>query len=280
MKYSLQEALAGFRRAKISSFISIFTVAFLLIIVGIFGIVTLNVDHLIKVLNAKVDIQAFISNTMNDNEIADLGARLLNIEGVENVEFISKEIVMNDFAKEFGRDLFDVLEENPFPSSFSITLKENRRTPDNIKRVAEQIQGTHGIDEVDYNSRFLTVLTRFAKTATIIDFFLLITIALGSLFVVSNTLRLIIIARQPNIETMKLIGATPSFIRRPFIIEGVFQGCTGGVIAFVFTAILVEFFKAQWPGVLFVPTSYLLMLIGLGFFFGLIASYVAIKRFL
>lgn len=278
--YSVKEAFAGMRRAKTSTFISISTMTFLLLIIGLFGIIYLNIDHLVDVLNAKVDIQAFVSGTLDDNEIANLGAKLVNIDGVANVQLISKEAAAKEFQKEFGQDVFDVLEENPLPSSFLLTLKKEDQTIVDVKKIAAKIERVPGIDEVNYHGEALNLLNKFSNIASIVNILLLLFVTLGSLFIVSNTIRLIILARKNIIETMKLVGATRGFIRSPFLLEGIFQGTTGGAIAFLFIFISSKLVISHWPGILYLPDYYYFLIIGTGFILGLTGSMIAIKRYL
>lgn len=280
LRYSIQEAFTGLNRAKVSTLIAVTTVAFLLFIISVFGIVSLNVNRLIHVLNTKIDIQAFISNTLDDTKIANLGAKLINIEGVENVEYVSKEKAAKEFQKEFGDELFNILEDNPLPSSFNISLKDDLKNLNAIKDIAQQVEKDKGIDEVVYHSQALNILNRFSKIAKAVNIIVFSLVMLGSLFVISNTIRLIIMTRKHILETMKLVGATSAFVRLPLILEGVIQGLLGGIVAFLFVASVVKIIDWQWPGLVFISPDILVMLIVMGFLFGLAGSLIAIKRFL
>ncbi|MBN2411590.1 ABC transporter permease [candidate division KSB1 bacterium] len=280
MIYSIKEAFSGLSRAKVSFFISVFTISFLLFLIGLFGIFTLNVNQLIKVLHAKVDIQIFVSNVLDDTEIAKLGSIISGMEQVEKVDFISKDAAAQQFQQEFGSELFLMLEENPLPSSFTIKLTEKYRTEEGIKSVAQKLEGIDGIDEVQYHSEALGLLTRFSKIAYIITTILLLLVVSGSLFVISNTIRLIVIARKDIIYTMRLVGATKRFISQPFLIEGMIQGLLGGIFAFLFSYLIVKIVNFKWPGIIFINPDYLYILIIAGLLFGYISSKFAIKRYL
>jgi cell division transport system permease protein len=278
--YSIHEAIEGFRRARISSFISICTIAFLLVVIAIFGVLSANVNRLITVLHAQIDIQVFIVNTLNDTQITDLAGRIKKIPGVAKVEFVSKDMAAKEFQKEFGQELFTILEENPLPSTFLVALSERFRTAGGIEKVAQQIQKEAGVDEVEYHGQTLNLLNKYARIARIVDVVLIAFVTLGSLFLVANTIRLIIIAKKEIIETMKLVGATRSFIRRPLLIEGVVQGTLGGIIAFVFVYLAAQFVADQVPGLIHVSADTLSLLIVAGFALGLLGSAFAVKKYL
>ncbi len=277
---SLKEAMDGLRRARLASFISVFTIAFLLILIAIFGILSININRLISSLHAQIDIQVFISNTLDDGEIADLTNRIKGIEGVARVEFVSKDVAAKEFQKEFGEALFTILEENPLPSAFNVSLKEKYLSAGGIAKVAQLIEKERGVDEVVYHSQTLSLLNKYAQIAKAINVILIVFVILGSLFVVSNTIRLIIIARKDIIETMKLVGATRAFIMRPLLIEGIIQGVLGGCVAFVFVYLVVKAASTQVPGLINISIDLLSLLIVTGSLLGFLGSAIAIKKFL
>jgi len=280
LAHSLKEAMDGFRRARMASLISIFTIAFLLILIAIFGILSININRLISTLHAQIDIQVFISNTLDDGEIADLAARIKSTEGVAKVEFVSKDAAAREFQKEFGETLFTILEENPLPSAFNVTLKEKYLSAGGITKVAQLIEKERGVDEVVYHSQTLSILTKYARIAKAVNVVLIVFVMVGSLFVVSNTIRLIIVARKDIIETMKLVGATRAFIMRPLLIEGMIQGILGGCAAFVFVYLVIKAVASQVPNLIYVPIDMLSLLIVTGCVLGFFGSAVAIKKFL
>jgi cell division transport system permease protein len=278
--YIVKEALAGFQRARMSSLISVSTITFLLFIMGIFCIISLNLNQLITALNAKIDLQVFVTDPLSDDEILRLKARLLRIEGIKNVTFISKKEAALEFEKEFGQEIFGVLDDNPLPSSFQVTVFDTRKSPPEMNRIIDIIKRENGVSEVVFHNQILNKLTRFAQMASFITLILLLMVSIGSLFVVSSTIRLVILTRKSVIETMQLIGATRRFIQSPFIIEGIIQGLLGGICALILIYILIQLFNSQWPGIIVVPMNMLLLLVATGFLFGLVGSLVAIKKFI
>ena len=280
MFYSIREALAGFRRARLSFSISVFTIAFLLFMNAVFALMAFNVNRLIDVLNARVDIQVFISGVLDDTQIALLGSNINALEDVADVEFISRDAAAMDFQQEFGEDLFSILDENPLPASFRITLHKDVRSIKRIEKLADEISAMEGVDEVEYHGEALGLLMRFSRIANLVTIALLLVVVIGSLFVVSNTIRLIVIARKDIINTMQLVGATRRFIVMPYIWEGLIQGLLGGVLAFAIVAGLFRVVEYQWPGILTVPQYGFYILIGAGIVFGYLGSIVAIKRYL
>lgn len=276
--YSTKEAFSGFAKARISTFITISTVFFLLFLLGIVAILTLNMSRLVTVLNANNDVQAFLANTLSEADIDRLRNEITNMDGVMDVQYISKADAAAEFKKEFGDDIFDALDENPLPASFIIKISEDGETQ--VDDFAKQLEERPDIDEVLMQQSALNALVRFSSVSQIVMYLLLFLVFLGSLFMISNTIRLIIFARQQIIDTMKLVGATDSFIRRPFILQGVIQGVLGGLFSFFLLYIILQIVNFQWPGLIITPNWMYWAIISTGLVFGYLGSLFAIKRFL
>ena len=278
--YSIKEALSGFSKARVSTFVTIFSSFFLIFILAIFAILSSNVYRIANILNANYDMQAYLSNTLSDSEIQLLKTELEQISDIKEVRYLSKEDAAEEFMQAFGNDIFDALEENPLPASFVILMYENSSRKRNIDEFALELQKRSEIDEAVLHQQSLDTLLKFSKISRIVLYVLFILVFTGSLFMISNTIRLIIIARRPLIDTMQLVGATNAFIKRPFIIQGVLQGFLGGAGAAFFVYVFMKIIDLQWPGlIVFSDFSYLFLLMS-GVFFGLVGSIFAVKRFL
>ena len=278
--YSLREACSGFAKARISALITVFTVFFLLLFLAIVAVLSLNMNRLVNVLNANHDLHVFLANTLTDVEIDQLSKELSDLEGVVDLDYISKEKAAAEFKKEFGDDIFDALEENPLPASFIIKLDEGSKMRISVDDFANNLERMPEIDQVLLHRGALNVLVKFSSVSRVVLYLLFFVVFIGSLFMISNTIRLIIFARRQIIETMKLVGATDSFIRRPFLFEGIFQGLLGGTITVVAIYLLVKIIDLQWPGFVVVPQELYIIIVLSGILFGLIGSLFAIRRFL
>lgn len=278
--YSIKEAFDGFKRARLSNAITIFTIAFLLFVICVFVIIFFNTDRLVNLLHAEYDIQAFISNTLSSEEIEDIQNDIENLQRVKSVRYISKQEAAIEFQKEFGEDFLDLLDENPLPRSFIIELKTEHKNVETVKQVAADLTELSGIDEALHGVTGVDILLKVSRVSRIILLGLGLVVFFGSLFVISNTIRLIISARRNIIETMELVGATRSFIRRPYLIEGIIQGLCGGAISAALSYVIVTFVQNQWPNTLYFPPEYFCAVVGAGVLLGTMGSLMAVKRFL
>ena len=281
VSYIIKEGLSGFRRAKLSTAVSVLTISISLILLGTFAIVTRNTAALVETIRNKVELEAFLDEPLKQAESDSLHNRIINITGVEKVTFVSKEDAAKVFKQEFGEDIHKILDFNPLPPSFKISLKEGYRTAEKAEEIQKRIRQLKGVDDVVYRKALLQFIDRRARTFSLVALGLGILITLSAVFLVSNTIRLAIYSKQQIIQTMKLVGATPGFIRLPFILEGITQGFLGGVIASVFIYLLVEVAFPRFAPELteLLSADYLLYsaLIIVGIVFGFIGSLFSIR---
>lgn len=279
-RYMLKETADGFKRAWGSCLLSILTIAFFLALLGFLALVSLNIDYFKRTLNDRLQLQVFISSVLDDQAIADLSQRISRIPGVRKVSFISKQMAAEEFQKEFGRELFAVLEENPLPSSFVVQLGLDGEDEGRIRQLVGRIEQEEGVDEVVYHFQTLFRLQRYARLAATVSWILVLFVTFGSLFVVSNNIRLVIAARKQIITTMQLVGATPSFIRTPLILEGTLQGMIGALLAALGLYVVNRVLSGLVPGLLALPPGGLVFLVAIGSLLGFLGSLLAIKRYL
>jgi cell division transport system permease protein len=228
--YSFREGMRGLRRARIASMVTVSTIAITLILLDLFMMLTLNVHRIIRTFKAQMFLEVFIDNTLNTEAIEILKQGLQQIEGVDSIQYISQEQALARFANEFGEDPRTLLGENPLPPSFQILLKPDYRTPDHADAVALEIGKKRFVNEVVYHGRFYRMVEKYSRIVFLVDLGLVLLVFAAALLLVANTLRLTIMAQSKSIQIMKLIGATQNFIRRPYLIQGVFQGSLGGIV--------------------------------------------------
>ena len=186
-------------------------------------------------------MEAFLTEPVTDDEVTGLQARIAGIDGVEKVVFVSKDEAMKIFRKDTGDDITKVLDFNPLPPSFKITLREPFRTSARSLASTNSIAAIPGVDTVTYRRVLLELIDKRAESVDRVMLGLGIAVSLTAMFLVANTIRLAIAAKRRLIRTMELVGATRGFIRRPFIIEGIIQGLIGGLGAAGLMLLLFEY---------------------------------------
>ncbi|MGD9898814.1 MAG: cell division protein FtsX [Calditrichaceae bacterium] len=278
--FTIKEGLKGFKRARLSSTITITSIAFSHVLIGVFIILSLNLDQWISEFRSKMELEVFIESGMSEKSGLLIKDAIAGIEGVAMVSYISKDQAAQRFKKEFGRDIFDVLDTNPLPASCTVTVTDGYRTARSIRSISDKIEQIDGVDEVIYQKELLALIDHYLKIiylgGGIIGLFLVV-IAIILLY---NTVRLTIYARRDIIEIMNLVGATDAFIRRPFLVEGFIQGLLGALLANVFIYLITITIKSFiYPYVVFKPEIYV-MLVVFGIMIGLFSSRMSISKHL
>ncbi len=282
--YTLKESISGFRRTKLSSIISILTICISLILLGVFGILSLNAARFVDAIRSKVELEVFLLEPTTAEAIQALQKTIGSIEGVEGVTFISKEEAAKIFKKEFGEDVLSVLEFNPLPPSFRITLTKEYKTSAGAQSVYNRLSALAGIESVAYRKALIELIDRRTDAVNSITLGLGILISLSAIVFVSNTIRLAIYAKRRLIKTMELVGATWSFIRLPFLLEGMIQGFIGGALAagllFAVFDRIVPFFLQDLARFIQAESFVYVTVIVAGTVLGLVGSIISVLRFI
>ena len=230
LEFFLVEALRSFRRSALMNLVAIGTIAVTLVIFGIFLLLIMNLGNMVGTVSAKMDVAAYVERDLSLEEAGAIQIKLSKISGVEKVDFISRDEAWRKFKQEYGTklNLDDVLRENPLPHTFALRVKAPELLPDVAKRVSELDE----VDEVRYSGTLIEQIRSLLDAVRIGGAALVILISFATLLIVVNTVRLTVLARETDIYIMKLVGATNTFVKWPFIIEGVFIGILGGVCSF------------------------------------------------
>ncbi|KPL08419.1 hypothetical protein AMJ86_00510 [bacterium SM23_57] len=278
--YSLKEGLSGLRRAKLSCLLSITTIAISLILIGGVFIITLNMYQIVSSIRERMELEVFIDNSIADDKIKEIQESISSVYGVKQVAYISKEQAAEDFQKEFKLDVMSVLDENPLPASFRISLIESFRTSSGADSIVQVINKLPYVDEIVYHNEFIKLIDRYIFAAVLTLLIAGSIVCIGSIFFVYNNIRLVIFSRQQLISLMKLVGATPGFIRLPFVVEGIIQAVFGVAIAIGVLYGIYLFINKQLPAYTTLRTEIFGILFILSILLGVIGSTIAVKRFL
>jgi cell division transport system permease protein len=278
--FTIKEGFKGFGRARLSTTITIISVAFALLLIGYFIMFSMNINNLIGDVRSKIELDVFLIPAINETDGYKIQQQILRIKGIEGADLISKEEAARKFEKEFGRDIFDVLGSNPLPITCTVKIKEGFQSAVAINGIVREIEKINGVDEVVYQRDLLSIIDRYINLIYIVAGsigFLLIVIAVVLLY---NTIRLTILARSDIIEIMKLVGATSTFIRRPFVVEGFMQGLIGALIAcgLLYLSLLIV---QQWiyPYAVGRPEVYAFIIV-FGMAIGLFSSRLSVSKHL
>ena len=287
-EYYFREVCVSMVRKRWMTFASIGTVAVSLFVLGVFLILVLNMSRLAASLESRVQVAVYLDDALTAENRAEVERMARAMKNVTAVEYVPKERALEILQARLGeqRKILDALgETNPLPNYFLVTVDSAQE----VRKTASALADLYGVQEVSYGQDVLDNLFDLTRMLRIFGVALLAILALATVFIISNTIRLTVFARRREIAIMKYVGATDWFIRWPFILEGVVLGLIGGGISAV---VLRSFYSAVTAKVssalVFFPLveqypfmNYLtLALIFSGVAIGILGSTVSLKKFL
>ena len=236
--YLLGEGIRNVFKNKKSSSASIIIMSLTMLIFGVFFVITQNINSIMKQIESEQGIEVFLYDISEDQTKA-VEDYIRNIDGVNTVEYKSKEDALNQLKSQF-KDRADLLsgyeENNIFPASYVVTLTDLTKSGEVIKKIRSYDEGKSETDLVIKNitskDETVTTLINLANGIRIIT-----GVILAILIIISNTIKLTVHARRKEISIMKYVGATNSFIRWPFIVEGIIIGIISGAISIIILGI-------------------------------------------
>lgn len=221
----------GFRSIGTHGFMSFASVTIImacLIIMGSVSLLTLNIDALIDHLANHNEVVAFVDETYSEEQARALQPEVANIINVSSAEFVSRSDAMSRFMTNYSKDLMEGIDETVFRHRYEVQLKD-------IALMSQTIAGLEsmdGIAKVKGHLEYVKIFVTARNVVTVISLVLIVILVFISIFIMSNTIKLATFNRREEIAIMKMVGATNSFIRLPFVIEGLILGVLGGGLAF------------------------------------------------
>ncbi len=284
LSYTLREGLAGFSRAKFSAAMAMTALAVALVLIGLVGLLAWEGQRTADLVQQAVGTVEVFLEPVDGDDVARLRARLVALPGVDSVRFVSQQEAAAIFRRDFGDEAAQFDSELFLPASFRVRLGPRYAVSDSLAAFKRRVDTWIKVDEVVYNADLVESIEGNIRRWSLAGLGIGLLVVLAALLLVGNTVRLTIYARRLLIRTMKLVGATDGFIRRPFLVEGVVQGLGAGVAAAVLVWVLhglltgyVEGLGDGWPGGS--PVVALGALVLLGVLLGWAASWVAVRRF-
>ena len=292
LRYFSGKAWANLLSNKLVTVLTVFTIMLALLIISLFMLIYVNIEGTIEQWSSKVLITAYFDNELSSQELAAIKARVNSLPGTDSLRYIDKDEALRRFHSRLkGQEaLLEGVSADVLPASLEISLKKQYRSPDAVTAYVTALKRIQGIDEIQYGEewvrKFLTFFHFMRMLGVLIGGFLLVSV----LFIVSNTIKLTIMARSDELEIQGLVGATSFFIKAPFLIEGMIQGAVGALLAMValiagyylFLSNATNFltFNPADAGLTFLPAVYIAAVIVGGVFLGLIGSLASLKKFI
>ena len=283
-------ALRGLAASPLTSAIATGTIALCLLLAGSFALLLVNMERVLSHFGEEVRVSAYLADELPAEAQEALALRVQQLPGVESVAWVSKQAALERFrASPFGRaSLLDGLDENPLPASLEIVLVPERRNREGLDALVKELSGLPGIEELGYGHEWVEGYARAVAVVRGIALAIGGVLALATLLIVSNTIRLSVHARRDEIEILALVGAGRAFVATPFLLEGLLEGAAGGLLALAGLALGFQVLSARFgaglelllgnAAPLFFGSGEALALVGVGALLGALGSAAAVLR--
>ena len=286
--YFVEEALVSLWRSRLINALSIGTIAVSLFVLGAFLTVASNLNEVVARWSKKVQVTFYLEDGLEPRIRESLVERLRAHAAVESVTTVSREEALRNFRTLFQdlRTLPDDLGNNPFPASVEATLRPGQHSPEQVQGLVKEFEQAPGVEEVQYDLLWIQRLATAIRLVRGVGALLGGILVLAGIFTISNVIRLTVYARQDELDIMRLVGATRSYVKGPFVLEGMIQGGLGGLLSVALLWVAFRLFAADAMGasdllgraVVFLPGSLCLMIVLGGMVVGVVGSLISLGR--
>jgi cell division transport system permease protein len=229
---ALSNAVRGIRNASTTSALAVLTIGVVLVLGGGASLLVNNMDDILDDVGSSLQVTAFLELGLSEDDQRTLATRVASAPGVERVERVSEADALERFERlAGGAELLAGLETNPLPASLEIFLLPEARTAESISILEEAVDGVPGIDGLSHGQEWVEGYARAVSLIRGVATGISVVLGLAALLIVANTIRLAVYARQDELDILALVGASRTFVRVPFMLEGTIQGVLGGMIA-------------------------------------------------
>ena len=222
------------RRRLMNAYLSsVISISLVLLLVGIASLLMVNAKGVSDYFKENMQVSVMMKQTVSDEDALKFKETLDGERYIKNTVFVSKEQGQRELAQQLGEDFLDVFETSPIPVSIDVTLEADYVSADSLEVVRAEISKSSLVEEVIYQKSLVDALNaNLSRISLILGVFITLLLFI-SFVLINNTVRLSVFARRFAIHTMKLVGATRSFIRGPFLIQSAFQGLFASFIAII-----------------------------------------------
>lgn len=287
LKRHFRESFKNIGRNRWMTFASISAVTVTLLLVGVFIVMMMNLNKIATNLEEDVEIKVLVDLAADDAALAELEEKLKSNPSLTDIQFSSNEEELEIMIKGYGEEFALYKQGNPLRHVFYVKATD----PQETIRVAKEIETYDYTYEVKYGEGKVEKLFNVLNTGRNIGIVLILALLFTAMFLISNTIRLTIVARRQEIEIMKLVGATNGFVRIPFLLEGIWLGILGALLPMIIITVayfnLYDYIQPKLEGELFQPlskTPFIYQLNGLllatGIFIGVWGSFMSVRKFL
>ena len=235
------------RRRLMNAYLSsVISISLVLLLVGVVSMLLVNAKSVSDYFKENMQVSVLMKQNVSDEKALEFREMLEDERYIKSTTFISKEQGQRELAAQLGEDFLDVFETSPIPVSIDVTLTADYVSADSLEMVRAEISESSLVDEVVYQRSLVDALNaNLSRISFILGIFIALLLFI-SFVLINNTVRLNVFARRFTIHTMKLVGATRSFIRAPFLVQSAFQGLFAAFIAIIILVGLMFLMRSEF----------------------------------
>ncbi|WP_342646320.1 permease-like cell division protein FtsX [Mucilaginibacter sp. CSA2-8R] len=279
------EASTAAKKTKAIYISTVFGIAMVLLMVGMLGLILVHANNLSRYIKENMVVNVFVDEGARETDVLQFQRELDNNRYVKRTQYVSKELAARNLQKDLGEDFVKFLGVNPLSQSIDVYMKADYANNADLTRFATDLRKNPLVKEVKYQQ---SLVEQMNKNLTAIS---LVILAFASIFVVvsvaliNNTIRLAIYSQRFLIKSMQLVGATKAFIRKPFLLYGIWHGLLGALIAIILLVGILYLAYRQIPDLVVLqnPFEFVVVFLGLtalGIFIAGFSTFLAVNRFL
>lgn len=274
------------KRRLISSYFSVvLSIALVLFLLGLLGLLVLNAKKVSDHFKEQVVVTIYLKDSAKDVETKQLEKSLTMAEYVKSTEYVSKDRAAEFMKAENGEDFMDFIGYNPLQNSIDVHLKADYVTSEHLEKIAAEAQSKTFVDEVTYDNDLVTLMNNNVKKISVWVLAISGIFTLIAVLLINSSIRLSVYSKRFTIKTMQMVGATKRFIRRPFVWKSIRLGIVGALIALIGMGIVLYYANQTFPELDLLSNPVLVVaLFAFIFILGIvitwISTHIATQRFL
>ena len=264
---------------------TVFGIAMVLLMIGLLGLILVHANNLSRYVKENIVLNIIVDDAAKETDVLQLQKQLDVNPDVKSTQYVSKELAARNLQKDLGKDFVNFLGYNPLLSSIDVYLKADYANNANIAQFKAQLLKNTLVKEVIYQESLVDLMNKKLASISLVILAFAGIFAVVSVALINNTIRLAIYSQRFLIKSMQLVGATKGFIRKPFLLYGIWHGLLGGLIAIILLIGMLYLATVQIPDLVILQNYYefgivFLGVLGIGIFISLFSTYLAVNKFL
>ena len=279
------EASESAKKTKTIYISTVFGIAMVLLMIGLLGLILVHANNLERYVKENIVLNVFVDDAAHEADVMQLQKQLETNPMVKQTQYVSKELAARNLQKDLGEDFVKFLGYNPLSPSLDVYLKAEYANNADIEKFKTELLKNPVIKEVKYQQSLVDGMNQNLTSISLVILVFAGIFVILSVALINNTIRLAIYSQRFLIKSMQLVGATKGFIRKPFLLYGIWHGLLGGLIAIIILIGTLYFADREIPDLIILQnyTEFgivFIIVIGLGIFISGFSTYLAVNKFL